>query len=482
MTKLSSIKVITLIAGAIVFCPGQGHAAHPADRECAKCHMQHNNDEYKLLSQKAIEQGEISCFSCHSADSVNNAPNVEREFTGSQSHHPLGTYKECLTCHVLNDKHNDGRMDTGADLPLKDPDPQDAHVYQPGGKINDFCLSCHDNSPVTLGDPPRTPVDLSSAYEFTGHGKGDINEPCTACHEPHASLGKPYLIKDMINNAQVSGNDNSVCFACHAEAEGTYAGRAVYESSEHGVRSKLCIDCHDPHGDSKDLCYLCHNEKYSSHYSAKRDKLCVDCHDPHQKADLKMTKGDEERLCFNCHAELENEFGNTKKGISGAYTHHKVDDEEYGGGKVECHDCHNPHAVSKFNIVSDPSGSGFGSPSRSFPSDAYNQRTDMYDDFCLACHDGSRFSAKDIKSELNAASNLETDFTADGTSNLHALHKTKGYGCQNCHDAHSSRGTQGIKRGALLNEGISVEAWEQGRNYYQGKNSCSSSQTGLGCH
>jgi len=121
-------------------------------------------------------------------------------------------------------------------------------------------------------------------------------------------------------------------------------------------------------------------------------------------------------------------------------------------------------------------------PPRPFPEDSYSRKTAMYDDFCLNCHDGSRIRAKDIKSELGLASNLETGFTQDGTNNLHKPHRDKTFGCQNCHNAHSSAGTDGIKRGALLHEEITVNSWDQSEKYSEGKNSCSSSNLGLGCH
>ncbi len=473
---------ILFLAVILFFASGQAFSEpHGNGEPCATCHDLHHNDEYKQLKMEAILSGKVSCFACHSVKSDAGAPDTEQEFMMSQSHLPLADSKECLVCHDLGEKHMDGRLDSWPSLELKDPDPKDSHIYS-GAKINNFCLSCHDNSPVTLGDPPQTPIDLSSAYEFTGHGKIDIDQPCTACHEHHASMTKPHMIRDIINNSTVIGNDNSVCFACHSYSSESYPGKIMYQSSEHGMREKLCIDCHNPHGDNKDLCYLCHNAKYSAHYSSKRDKLCVDCHNPHKKDDLKMTIEDEEKLCFLCHVELEKEFGNVRDGVSGVYTHHKVDDEEYGGGKVECFDCHNPHSVTNMNIVSEPGSSGWSMPPRAFPKDSYSFKTDMYDEFCLSCHDGSSFSAADIKTELSFNSTLESEFTEDGATNLHKAHKDKGYGCQNCHDAHSSRGTSGIKRGALLHEKIRINSWSESGKYNEGKNSCSSSSLGAGCH
>jgi predicted CXXCH cytochrome family protein len=469
------------VTAIIALCPQEALSSHGEGQECHVCHLLHNTEKFKLFNEEAINSGKIPCYACHAGRPDNVPPNVEREFATSQSHHPSGGDTECLVCHVIDKRHNDGNLDHWPDAALKDPDPGDSHVYT-GGKINDFCLSCHDNSPVALGNPPQTPVDLSSAYEFTGHGKIDINEPCTSCHEHHASMSKPYMIRDVINSFFITGNDNSVCYACHIFPSGSYLGKTAYVSSEHGLQNKLCIDCHDPHGDSKDLCYLCHNEKYSAHYSAKRDKLCIDCHDPHQKDNLKMTKEDEEKLCFLCHKELEQKFGNIRDGISGSFTHHKVDDDEYGGGRIECSDCHNPHTVSKFNIVSGPNALGQDLTPKAFPQDSYNFQTDIYDDFCLSCHDGSKMSAANIRAELDSESNLGSGFSMDRSNNLHKLHKEKNYGCQNCHQAHASEGTAGIQRGSLLHEEIRVNSWNQTEMYYDGKASCSRTAMGLRCH
>jgi len=415
--------LIGLITVSIILSLPVYSGIHGMGEECSICHTLHNSDNTELLDEEAINSGEVGCYKCHSSVSGIEAPDTYAEFNFSRSHHPLDDEKECLVCHKMDKQHNDGYLDSWPKLELNDPDPRDSHVYS-GAKINNFCLSCHDNSPVELGNPPRTPVDLSSAYEFTGHGRIDINEPCDACHNHHGSLTKPYLIKDVINRSIITGNDNSVCFACHDYTKGSYEGRAAYLSSEHGMRGKLCIDCHNPHGDSKDLCYLCHNDKYSAHYSQKRDKLCVDCHDPHQKDSLKMTKGDEEELCYICHKELKREFEK--------FSHHKVDDDEYGGGKVECFSCHNVHTITKFNVTDNNS--------------------------CISCH------KTDVRDEM------------------HRVHEDKNYDCQSCHDAHASDGTGGIKRGALLREEITVKSWRVSDKYYEGKNSCSSPALGLGCH
>ncbi|HDZ76878.1 MAG TPA: hypothetical protein ENH41_02190 [Candidatus Omnitrophica bacterium] len=473
-----NIAVIVVLSALFVCC-GSVYAYDENGKDCASCHEQHNNDEYKQLKRSAVNAGDISCFKCHSSSSESGAPDSQQEFTTAISSHPISDETECLICHELTEKHNDGYLDSWPDVALNDPDTQDSHVYS-GAKINNFCLSCHDNSPVTLGSPAETPIDLSSAYEFTGHGRIDIDEPCNSCHNHHASMSKPYLIKDSINSATITGNDNSVCFACHSFSDGIYPGKNTYLSSEHGIQGKLCIDCHNPHGDSKDLCYLCHNANYSAHYSTQRDKLCVDCHDPHQKDDLKMTREDEEKLCYACHSGLESEFGNMRDGASGAFSHHKVDDEEFGGGRLECFECHNPHTVTVLNIVSDPTDPlMFPSP---FPDTAYGFKTDIYDNFCLKCHDGSRFGAKDIQAELNDGNYLVSGFTDDGQDNLHREHKNDNFGCQNCHDAHSSNGTGGIQRGALLHEEIIVSDWNASNGYGSGKNSCNTSALGGSCH
>ena len=108
--------------------------------DCSACHEQHNNEEYKQLNPDAINSGKISCFTCHSAASGTAAPDKKREFAMARSSHPVSSDAECLICHELNQKHNDGYLDTWPDLELRDPDPEDSHVYS-GAKINNFCLS-----------------------------------------------------------------------------------------------------------------------------------------------------------------------------------------------------------------------------------------------------------------------------------------------------------------------------------------------------
>ncbi|HEX3031383.1 MAG TPA: LamG-like jellyroll fold domain-containing protein, partial [Bacillota bacterium] len=101
-----------------------------------------------------------------------------------------------------------------------------------------MCAQCHGSgSLITNGDIVTTYSGTPHDIALTSPASG-TQIKCIRCHQPHGSPYKKLLNTSILDQAGVphiiTGNNNSVCFACHTDSSGTYPGQAVYEQSVHG--------------------------------------------------------------------------------------------------------------------------------------------------------------------------------------------------------------------------------------------------------
>ena len=117
------------------------------------------------------------------------------------------------------------------------------------------------------------------------------NIKCIRCHQPHGSPYAP-LIQETIRDEtgvtySVTGNNSTVCFACHQGGIRNYKGKNIYQMSKHGstvLAEKassvypgtsylpgMCHNCHEPHGISG----------FQKYTRDEGNDLCVRCHDVH---------------------------------------------------------------------------------------------------------------------------------------------------------------------------------------------------------
>ncbi|MBI5243770.1 MAG: hypothetical protein HY922_08850 [Elusimicrobia bacterium] len=217
------------------------------------------------------------------------------------------------------------------------------------------------------------------AYSSTEHGGNNVNanaytgvnriatEPtiaCAQCHYKHASYsgsstGGPY------NETLFAANNNAICYnsTCHGVANfhgsalnRIWPGQTTYDLSGHGSstalyyypitggrQTKLCLQCHDPHGASdstngvypRNTNYLEQNGCYSNNSTAN-----AGCHGnnagnrPTNAKDVytQVTKTykHDPALATKIHSSVESQSVNSGA-FSGANRH------------AECVDCHNPH-------------------------------------------------------------------------------------------------------------------------------------------
>ena len=98
--------------------------------------------------------------------------------------------------------------------------------------------------------------------------------------------------------------------------------------------------------------------------------------------------------------------------------------------------------------------------------------------YCLDCHDGTCPAAGDIAEEIDDVTAAHSQFVRSTNGrNMHQSHVLNGFTCTECHNAHSNTGTQGLNRGHLLYDYITVDTFP-----YVGRWSCSMAGGPDGCH
>ena len=299
---------------------------------------------------------------------------------------------------------------------------------------NQFCFDCHGTSltAITLVGGSAAYLNAAGDHETgwgaSAHGtnvaalSADPGIQCLACHDQHGSsagalLGvyDPAANANLIAGSVVTGDDNSVCLACHASASagwpsygrdasgfpvsGTWPGagayNAPYDSASHagGIHARSavvwpgtsyaggdCKNCHRMHGPS-------------DRYDILRDT------DPSGNPGAEPFGSRDFSFCFICHDgspgfDIRSYYPPASGGLgtSARAGHATVSNGTLpAGSALPCYDCHDPHGTgSSYGllvqtmtsatatiVVGDAAGELTMGPGR---SDA-NVRQ-----FCLTCH------------------------------------------------------------------------------------------------
>jgi len=240
------------------------------------------------------------CYFCHgntlSTDGPAGAsgPNIQGAFyecegqsaPAGSSTHPVGPGDlYCTSCH---NPHADPVASPGL---LRSYDAITGKAVTSGAA---YCWTCHGvakNRKVDALVPgywTRTDGDKKTYLAGTPHASipstsgGSVG--CLGCHGSHSSASGALLKTGQINGKTVSGNDVTLCLACHDAAVGAYAGQDVFSGTPHATVSEStvasttrpgsdaaagdCQNCHDPHG-----------TPYADYLVTVGSQLCRDCHD-----------------------------------------------------------------------------------------------------------------------------------------------------------------------------------------------------------
>lgn len=235
------------------------------------------------------------------------------------------------------------------------------------------------------------PVIFSLAANYT-FGQNNIgstftNNECMQCHQKNISA-------DLYNK---SVHSSLMCTACHQKDESKPVDKLT-------AGKNICIVSFKPSN-----CTSCHSSvakehETSVHNSARLPVTCSKCHsDIHKITSIKNNKIASSKLCSSCH---ENESVFFKS------VHFKA--LESGSKDAPgCTDCHNKHAISRIDNVS--------------------QGRTFHTQTCMKCH---------ADAEMMKRSNVTTIAPKSYFESYHGKNIRLGYpekvaGCADCHSSHS---------------------------------------------
>lgn len=200
-----------------------------ASATCQVCHSQMN--EHAMWRGSKHESAGLSCLSCHSSHHVQAAANPGQLFANAQAETKLL------------------KMKTEAET----------------------CFQCH-------GDMRKAQFQRST-HLFRNEDR-EMRISCSACHEPHGSIGPKMMRTASINES---------CYTCHAEKRGPFLW-------EHSPSRENCLSCHKAHGSNNTNLLI-----------ARAPMLCQQCHiqGRHQTVPGRSNSGfTMNRACLDCHSQV----------------------------------------------------------------------------------------------------------------------------------------------------------------------------------
>jgi predicted CXXCH cytochrome family protein len=270
-----------------------------AANACENCHRPHSAGGKKWLLNTQSEEG--NCYPCHNGNVA--AKNIEAEFTGKPSVHPLALntgvhdaaeaavaqsrHVECADCHNPHATNAGTGVLPGSLTGVRGVSIAGTEV-KPATAEYQICLRCHADSPgMPASRTPRQIAQTNTRLEFdtvnpsyhpiAGPGK-NTNVPsllppwtissvmkCSDCHNndtgpgaggtgpkgPHGSTWDPLLERRYVvtDNTAESASNYALCYKCHNRTNITQEGGAFSEHKKHVLDEKTpCNVCHDPHG------------------------------------------------------------------------------------------------------------------------------------------------------------------------------------------------------------------------------------------
>jgi thermitase len=448
---------------------------------CVQCHEPHGNSNLaNVRSNVRVQQipsiittGSVVFTSLTGTDSFDEYPD-----DGSS------VDDICVTCHINPNRpgsgtalahtgganHNDGADFRGQDctschMHSLDSDPNTRDGFMPG---NGICRGCHS---VTAG-ARRVIAGASGDFARSSHhvtGNDAVTDAdCEVCHNQSAHQAGTVRLFNADNAGTVYALDGTgdatdyenFCSSCHdgngaqkeifplapfsdAVAPPTVATNA-WSSASHNVSASVgsCVNCHD-----------------NGHGSNKVSLLAPWNYINDGNADDPMQQ--EERFCYTCHGAAGPATTNIDRLFSypvnwvdqavGANSNMNLNDRHdvqrstqlVSDAKIECTDCHNPHADnSTLKVKVDPDPDDARIPGSGYYSDA-NNTLNFISDWCLDCHDGTMPATitQPTVTLFNVDSSMSTD-QMGGNNSRARLDTGYGYGldyiinCTSCHGSH----------------------------------------------
>ncbi|HDH13591.1 MAG TPA: hypothetical protein ENG83_15590 [Nitrospirae bacterium] len=315
---------------------------HSALREnnCTECHLPHSGENKYLLVNKEKELclkcheklnkklgdpyacvpfREGKCSACH-----NSHASVEDDLLMSapvklcrECHRPKCKIKgvsiasavkdiNCTTCHSGHSSLEKGLLGPYGHKVFMDKDCEACHnPIKSGREITTrmagaaLCFNCHKKG-----------MSKYKYIENDFHVKNAVN-PCTVCHDYHASGKKNLTMKE-----------SRLCAGCHEDTEKRTAAmeKGLKSVKCAPIRERKCFECHIPthsdrplnfRADEIPLCSRCHSSEHKITHPLGADVIdprngrpvtCNSCHSMHSaNADYMLTHDRKRALCIQCH-------------------------------------------------------------------------------------------------------------------------------------------------------------------------------------
>ena len=257
----------------------------------------HDISTYPGSSTRYDTRDSQVCFNCHGNPDPAADPyigpderNVQGEFAGDCAHPVALGDLYCTACH---DPH--ASPSTAPSL-LRSLDAATGRYVRSengAGPGTAFCWTCHGivrNRTIDYYVPGYYARTGNKQTTLAGTPHASLPDPngngiaCSACHASHGSGSDALITEGPVEGREVTGNDQSLCRACHQQAVGGYSGEAIYAATAHSAvtassvaatgwptsdsAAGSCQNCHDPHGSA--------NPDY---LRASGRALCAGCHD-----------------------------------------------------------------------------------------------------------------------------------------------------------------------------------------------------------
>lgn len=260
--------------------------------ECSACHNSHASPVNSLL----VSQPNTLCKKCHEPKCKAGQVSIASAVAGM----------DCTTCHSGHSSFEKGLLGPFGHKVFLDKNCEECHnpIKSPRDittkiKGADLCFKCHKRN--------------MSKYEYVEndiHVK-DLKNPCTVCHDEHAS-----------NQKNLTKKESNVCAKCH---ESTERRTSAMESALKSVgcepiKNRKCFECHIPSHSSRPLnyraeeiplCARCHAAQHKITHPVGidikdprngRPLTCNSCHSMHSaNADFMLTHDRKRALCIQCH-------------------------------------------------------------------------------------------------------------------------------------------------------------------------------------
>lgn len=398
------------------------------------------------------ENGNMQCFTCHTAHGVSSEMGIERavfirtsnndssmcmmchtdkEGGPAMGNHPIGSINRDIPKSLLNLSSINGSDNNKIicqTCHTVHGSPFDNFLVENNKDTAQLCLDCHQEKRGILD----TAHDLRRTAAKTKNSKDQTPEQsgiCGACHLVHGAEKTVLWARKLPETSKNTTQD--LCISCHKKAG--IASKKALKGYDHPVNIPLRNSGMEP-----DLPTFDRQGKRVPFQSREAIMACPTCHDPHQRGTpmqanmipprsnfLRVEGGRQEPLCKQCHGKQADVVGSDHDlRRSGPETKNSKGQTPQESGV--CGVCHLVHGAQTKDLW----GRDFSAKS-SF----------LAQDLCLSCHSPGRAANSKVIGDYSHPVDIDPGQRGISTSlplfDRHGKRVSNGViACLTCHDPH----------------------------------------------